>query len=197
VISIQLQPITEAFLPAVLDLDRLCFNGLWTPEGYQREIDSPNSELIAIVPHPSPLTPHSSLLGYACFWAILDEAHITIVAVHPDYRRQGLGHLLLYSLLVRACQRGMERATLEVRISNQSAIALYQTYGFKIAGQRKRYYTDTDEDALILWRSGLQSAEFASALKTWEIEIDNRIQHHWILTNSPESLSIETSSLTY
>jgi [ribosomal protein S18]-alanine N-acetyltransferase len=196
VISIQLQPITETLLPAVLDLDHLCFKGLWTPEGYQREIDSPNSELIAIVPYPSPLTPHSSLLGYA-FWAILDEAHITIVAVHPDYRRQALGHLLLYSLLVRACQRGMERATLEVRISNQSAIALYQTYGFKIAGQRKRYYTDTDEDALILWRGGLQSADFVSNLATWKIEIDRRLQPHWILTNSPDSLSIKTSSLTY
>jgi [ribosomal protein S18]-alanine N-acetyltransferase len=197
VISIQLQPITEAFLPAVLDLDRLCFNGLWTPEGYQREIDSPNSELIAIVTPNSELRTPNSLLGYACFWAILDEAHITIVAVHPNHRRKGLGHLLLYSLLVRACQRGMERATLEVRISNQSAIALYQTYGFKIAGQRKRYYTDTDEDALILWRSGLQSSEFASALKTWEIEIENRIQQHWILMNFSEFLSIETSSLTY
>lgn len=189
-ISIQLQTITEALLPAVLDLDRLCFNGLWTAEGYQREIDSPNSELIAIV-HDQ------TLIGYGCFWAILDEAHITIVAVHPNYQRQGFGNLLLYALLVRAHQRDMARATLEVRISNQSAISLYQKYGFKVAGQRKRYYTDTGEDALIFWRSGLQSAEFATLLKTWKTEIDDRpTQHQWSLRDPEGWLTPEKSRLT-
>lgn len=196
--SITLQPIDHSLLPAVLELDRLCFGGLWTLEGYQREIDSPNSELIAILPHPSSLLPPPSLLGYACFWAILDEAHITIVAVHPDHRRKFLGNLLLYSLLVRARQRGMERATLEVRISNQSAISLYEKYGFKVAGRRKRYYTDTDEDALILWRSGLQSVEFANLLKTWKTHIHDRLkQQQWILTNFPDVLAIADSSLTF
>lgn len=187
---ITLQTIEHPLLPAVLELDHLCFGGLWSLEGYQREVDSPNSELIAIV-HDQ------TLIGYGCFWAILDEAHITIVAVHPDHQRQGFGNLLLYALLVRAHQRDMARATLEVRISNQSAISLYQKYDFKVAGQRKRYYTDTGEDALILWRSGLQSAEFATLLKTWKTEIDDRLtQHQWSLCDPEGWLSLEKSRLT-
>jgi ribosomal-protein-alanine N-acetyltransferase len=185
-----LKTIDPDLLPAILELDRRCFGGLWTLEGYQREVDSPNSELIAIVQD-------RTLLGYGCFWAILDEAHITIVAVHPDYQRQGLGNLLLYALLVRARQRRMERATLEVRLSNQSAISLYQKYGFKVAGQRKRYYTDTGEDALIFWQGGLQSAEFSTLLKTWKAEIDDRLtQHQWSLRDPEGWLSLEKSPLT-
>ena len=189
--SITLRTLARDLLPAVLELDQLCFGGLWTPEGYQRELDSPNSELLAIVTQ-------ETVIGYGCFWAILEEAHITIVAVHPNHQRQGFGHLLLYALLVRARQRGMERATLEVRISNQSALSLYEKYGFKVAGTRKKYYTDTDEDALILWRSGLQSVEFATLLNIWEDQISDRLkQHQWILKNLSELNSPNFSNLDF
>lgn len=143
-----LKPITAEDLPAVVELDRQCLGGLWTMDGYQRELDSPNSELWGIA--RSPQQPQS-LIALGCFWAILEEAHITLLAVSPEYRRQGLGTLLLSTLLQKAQARGLERATLEVRSSNQAAIALYQKFGFKIAGTRKKYYQDNQEDALILW----------------------------------------------
>ncbi|GAA6616787.1 ribosomal protein S18-alanine N-acetyltransferase [Scytonema sp. NUACC26] len=145
--KLEVRPLTSADLSAILDLDRICFGGLWTMEGYQRELDSPNSELLGLF---SPLTV-VKLLGIGCFWSILDEAHITILAVHPQYQRRGLGQTLLYSLLKLACDRRLERATLEVRASNSAAIALYQKFGFQTAGLRRRYYKDNDEDALILW----------------------------------------------
>jgi len=99
-----------------------------------------------------------------CLWGILDEAHITVMAVHPDVKRQGLGQAMLLALLERARLRGLERATLEVKASNQPAISLYQKFGFKVAGTRKGYYQDTGEDALILWLSGLQYPKFQ---QTW------------------------------
>ncbi|BAU10767.1 ribosomal-protein-alanine acetyltransferase [Leptolyngbya sp. NIES-3755] len=188
--SITLQTIDNSLLPQVLELDRICFDGLWTQDGYQREIDSPNSELIAI-------TIDNHLIGYGCFWAIVDEAHITIIGIHPNYRSQGLGKLILLALLDRACQREMKHATLEVRISNQSAISLYEKFQFKVAGQRKKYYADTGEDALILWRGGLQTAEFQKMLKEKSLEVRDRLVQQQRTLHDPASLlSLEKIRLT-
>ncbi|MBW4597139.1 MAG: ribosomal protein S18-alanine N-acetyltransferase [Brasilonema angustatum HA4187-MV1] len=124
---------------------------------------------------PCPLSPASSvrLLGISCFWSILDEAHITILAVHPQYHRQGFGQVLLYSVLKSACKRGLERATLEVRASNSAAISLYQKFGFKIAGRRRRYYND--EDALVFWLGNLQQPQFQKTLHDWNTIINDRL----------------------
>ncbi|MFB2894464.1 ribosomal protein S18-alanine N-acetyltransferase [Aerosakkonemataceae cyanobacterium BLCC-F50] len=110
-----------------------------------------------------------------CQWAILDEAHITIVAVSPEYQHQGLGQAMLLALLSRARQRGLERATLEVKASNQPAISLYEKFGFKLAGRRRGYYQDTGEDALVLWLNGLQYPEFTQTLAHWEQQIRLRL----------------------
>lgn len=171
---LNLKPLTSELLPAAVELDRLCFGGLWTLEGYQRELDSPNSDLFVLIPSPHPPTcpsPHPPILGLGCLWAILEEAHITIVAVHPNYRRQGLGQALLLYLLSSAKQRGLERATLEVKVSNQAALSMYEKYGFRVAGRRRGYYQDTGEDALILWLSGIQYPEFAKNLARWSKQI--------------------------
>ncbi|HYX19018.1 MAG TPA: ribosomal protein S18-alanine N-acetyltransferase, partial [Nostoc sp.] len=109
-------------------------------------------------------------------WSILDEAHITILAVHPEYHRQGLGAALLYSLIKTACDRKMERATLEVRASNLAAISLYQKFGFQTAGRRRRYYQDNDEDALILWLPDLQHRKFQATLDQWYSIVSDRLE---------------------
>lgn len=168
---LELKYLTPEHLSALLELDQACFGGLWTLEAYQRELDSPNSDLIGLV---NPFAPNS-LLGVGCLWAILEEAHITILAVHPQYQRQGFGQALLYGLLSVAEQRNLERATLEVRVSNSSAIALYQKFGFKTAGRRKGYYKDTGEDALILWHNGLAQPEFPQILSDWEHQIHTHL----------------------
>jgi len=165
--------LTLEHLSALLELDKACFDGLWTMDGYRRELESPNSHFLGLF---SPFS-SSDLLGMGCFWSILEEAHITILAVHPQYHRQGLGQALLYSLLKRASDRGLERATLEVRASNQAAISLYQKFGFKTAGRRPRYYKDNDEDALILWLSDLQQPKFLKTLDDWQIMVSDRIGH--------------------
>jgi [ribosomal protein S18]-alanine N-acetyltransferase len=120
--------------------------------------------------------------------------HITLLAVDFPYRGQGLGQALLYALLRLARRRSLEWATLEVRLSNQTAIALYQKFGFERVGERRGYYQKSDQsspdsslnsslDALILWRKGLQRPEFQDCLDQWRPEIDRRLaQSGWRLS---------------
>jgi [ribosomal protein S18]-alanine N-acetyltransferase len=110
-----------------------------------------------------------------CLWAILEEAHITMLAIHPHFQGRGLGQALLWALLKSANQRQLERATLEVRSSNLAAISIYKKFGFKEAGRRKRYYADTGEDALVMWRSGLEKPEFQQDLAVQKQEICDRL----------------------
>ncbi|MGQ4648557.1 ribosomal protein S18-alanine N-acetyltransferase [Lyngbya aestuarii] len=231
---LELKSLSAEHLSAAVELDKLCFGGLWTFSGYERELDSPNSKLLALEALPSEFPPFSSapdqredealevksrktltaldkednlskinsqalghtpsprpLLGLGCFWSILEEAHITILAVHPDYRRRGLGRLLLYALLREARNHQLERATLEVKPSNQVALSLYHKFGFTEAGRRLKYYKDTGEDALVLWRGGLQTPEFEEMLTNfyrilvpqlaswdWKLRLDSRAEAH-------------------
>lgn len=169
-----LEPITRENLQAVVELDLLCLGGLWTLAGYERELESPNSELIALT---SPVqTRPGTILAMGCFWAIVEEAHITVLAVHPDTQNQGMGKALILALLQRAVGRKLERATLEVRASNQIALSLYEKLGFQVAGRRKGYYQKTNEDALILWRGGLQDAEFSGQLEQWQQQAREKLR---------------------
>ena len=178
-----IEELTEENLSAVIQMDKDCFGGLWTEAGYRREIASPNSQLLImksasgatehrlnhvnehlpehgpILSSPQPFT-EPKIIGIGCVWFILEEAHITVLAIQAPYRRQGLGQLLLTTLLDAAIQRQSEWATLEVRISNLPAQKLYEKFGFITIGQRKKYYPDTGEDALILWNKGLQKRSF-------------------------------------
>ncbi|HHY94187.1 MAG TPA: ribosomal protein S18-alanine N-acetyltransferase [Firmicutes bacterium] len=95
------------------------------------------------------------VVGYAGMWVILDEAHVTNIAVHPDWRRCGLGERLLRELIARARARGATRVTLEVRKSNFPAQHLYTKMGFVPRGIRRGYYSDTHEDAIIMWLDDL------------------------------------------
>ncbi|MEA5571037.1 ribosomal protein S18-alanine N-acetyltransferase [Calothrix sp. UHCC 0171] len=180
-LNLTLQSLTQKHLSAVIELDQACFGGLWTIDAYQREIDSPNSTLLGLI---SPLS-HIGLLAMGCFWSILEEAHITILAVHPQYQRQGLGQALLFSLLKTAHESGLERATLEVRASNLGATTLYQKFGFKTAGCRRGYYKDNGEDALILWLGDIQDPQFPKTLETWQQITDKRLKlSGWLFTCS-------------
>jgi ribosomal-protein-alanine N-acetyltransferase len=96
-----------------------------------------------------------TVCGYAGIWVILDEAHITNLAVRPDCRRRGIGGVLLGELFAEAAGKGAEKITLEVRHSNLEAQNLYRKYGFELRGVRPRYYNN--EDALIMWLDSIPS----------------------------------------
>ncbi|MCC0177914.1 GNAT family N-acetyltransferase [Waterburya agarophytonicola K14] len=153
----------------IVALDRICLGGLWTAEGYLREIDSPNSSLLVLnLSDRNSTKSNSIMVGMACLWSIVEEAHITLLAIHPDYRQQGFGTLLLLSLLNNAIARKLEWATLEVNVNNFSAINLYKKFGFEVVGKRRKYYSSTGDDASILWLKKLQQPDFKTALIQWQ-----------------------------
>jgi ribosomal-protein-alanine N-acetyltransferase len=135
-------------LDAILALDALCFHRPWTRADYERELADPARCFLYVA-----RTAEGRPVGYCSFWRIFDEAHINNFAVHPEWRRQGLGRRLLAFVLDAAEAAGAPRATLEVRASNLPAIGLYMAGGFVVAGRRAAYYTHPVEDALILWRA--------------------------------------------
>ncbi len=187
---LEIKHLATEHLPSAVELDRLCFGGLWAIEGYRRELDSPNSDLLGLWTWETedcesrqhgagtgapPLQIRPMLIGVGCLWAILEEAHIIMLAIHPQFQRQGLGQALLLALLKSAHDRQLERSTLEVRDSNLAAVSLYKKFGFKEAGRRKRYYEDTGEDALVMWRSGLEKPEFQRYLAALKVQICDRL----------------------
>lgn len=104
--------------------------------------------------------PAARIAGYGGVWFMLDEAHVTTIGVRPDLRGRGIGELLFASLLHIGRDLGADRVTLEVRVSNVVAQNLYRKYQFTEEGVRKRYYSDNNEDALILWSPHLDSPEY-------------------------------------
>lgn len=118
-----------------------------TPWSRQAFVDEMNHELSYYLV----LVQAGQIIGYAGMWLIVDEAHITNVAVLPEYRGQKLGELLMSSMVEHAKNRGAASMTLEVRVSNDIAKGLYEKFGFKPNGLRKNYYADTKEDALVMW----------------------------------------------
>jgi [ribosomal protein S18]-alanine N-acetyltransferase len=185
--KLQLTLLKKEQLHQVVELDQLSLGGLWCLDSYQKELESPNSVLLVLSSQNLRRDGSISgekLLGLGCFWSILEEAHITILMVHPDFQGQGLGQLLLWGLLNYAVQKNLERATLEVRTSNGIALSLYEKFGFKTAGRRRGYYQDTGEDAFILWRNGLHYPEFKHNLSQWQQQIHQRLlQKKWIIDN--------------
>jgi ribosomal-protein-alanine N-acetyltransferase len=124
----------------------------------------------------TPVVPSNErLVGFAGMWLMLDEAHVTTIGVKRELRGQGLGEILFATLLDVAMEVGARRATLEVRVSNYSAQALYRKYGFHEEGVRRRYYSDNNEDALIMWSDRLSGTEFQELYRQVRSELDGRL----------------------
>jgi ribosomal-protein-alanine N-acetyltransferase len=119
-----------------------------------------------------------SIVGYAGLWLMTDEAHITTIAVSPDYQGYGIGELLLLGLIERAQQIGARWLTLEVRVSNKVAQALYEKYTFKEMGLRRRYYSDNNEDALVMWTDPIESETFQSAVARHRERLGRKLGQH-------------------
>ena len=143
---------TLADIDQVHAIELLAFSSPWSKESLQGELTiNPVARYLVVEDEIS-----RQIIAYAGIWLILEEGHITNIAVHPDYRRQGYGRFVMLELLKLACCFGVKAATLEVRPSNLAAINLYQSLDFSLAGLRPGYYTDNGEDALILWKDGIE-----------------------------------------
>lgn len=151
------RPMKVGDVDQVIAIERLSFPLPWSRESFIREIcEIDNSRLLVVSEDEdragSPEGLKYEVMGYACWWEVVDECHITNFAVAPAHRRKGVGDFLLERILEDARGRGLLRATLEVRLGNAAAIALYEKWGFTAAAMRPRYYPDNREDALVMWK---------------------------------------------
>jgi ribosomal-protein-alanine N-acetyltransferase len=141
----QVLPMTVHDIGQVAKIEELSFHVPWSRESLRIEVEQNRCARYIVIKEDD------RVLGYGGMWLVLDEAHITNIAVHPDYRRQGIGRQIMKALIRTAVKAGIERMSLEVRVSNHPAISLYKSLGFEEGGIRKGYYANNREDALIMW----------------------------------------------
>jgi len=133
----------------IVDIENMCFSTPWSENSYIAELSDERAfYLVAAL--------GSEIIGYCGYWDIVGEAHITNIAVCPEYRGRGIGEELLGRVIGYAARTGIEDFTLEVREDNIPAIRLYEKFGFTVCGRRKNYYQKEKKHALIMW---LRAAE--------------------------------------
>ncbi|MGZ4122851.1 MAG: ribosomal protein S18-alanine N-acetyltransferase [Tumebacillaceae bacterium] len=132
-------------LDRIMEIEHHSFTLPWSREAFVAELTQNHFAKYLVAIH------EGVVVGYAGVWVILDEGHVTNIAIHPDARGKKLGEALMRELMATAIANGAERMTLEARVSNIVAIRMYEKLGFASAGIRKGYYTDNNEDAIIMW----------------------------------------------
>lgn len=132
-------------IPAILAIEEEAFTIPWSEEAFRNELMNNMFARYVVIEY------RNELIGYGGMWIIVDEAHVTNIAIRSDCRGMGLGSRLLDRMRAAAVEYGAVRMTLEVRVSNEHAQRLYRKLGFQSAGIRKGYYSDNNEDALIMW----------------------------------------------
>jgi ribosomal-protein-alanine N-acetyltransferase len=106
-----------------------------------------------------------SVVGYAGLISYGDEAHVTTIAVEPDYQRMKIGTRLLYELIIQAIEMGARAVSLEVRVTNWGAQRMYGRFGFRPVGVRKNYYQETNEDAVVMWTDDIRGRQYHELLE--------------------------------
>ncbi len=133
-------------LARIVEIERLAFPTPWSLNAFQRELTLPFSRLTVAIPGEEPVAPPQ---GFLCRWLVADECHVLNVAVHPNYRRFGLGARLLAATIDEAREKGADVVTLEVRRSNLPARCLYRKFDFEERRLRRHYY-GPGEDAIVM-----------------------------------------------
>jgi len=136
----------EDDLDAIIALQAASFTNPWTRDALQWELRNSDVTRVFVARDED-----GTVVAFCACWVVFDELHINTLAVAPARRRQGIAAALLRHVMADAAASGATRATLEVRASNTAALGLYEGLGFHVAARRPRYYTNPEEDALILW----------------------------------------------
>ena len=143
--TITVRPMVMTDVDGVMAVEHDSFLTPWSRSAFEEELAQNRLARYIVA------VENGAIVGYAGTWLVINEAHVTNVAVSSQRRREGIGRLLMQKLMELARENGMESMTLEVRVSNAAARHLYEQLGFVEAGIRKNYYSETKEDALILW----------------------------------------------
>jgi [ribosomal protein S18]-alanine N-acetyltransferase len=143
--SLTFRLMSEEDINDVLEIEHKSFATPWSREAFFNELTHNQFALYVV------LEEDNKVIGYCGAWIVVDEAHITNVALLPEYRGRKLGEALMRQLMELASEKGAITMTLEVRVSNFTAQSLYRKLGFQNGAIRKNYYTDNQEDALVMW----------------------------------------------
>ncbi|MGO5066554.1 ribosomal-protein-alanine N-acetyltransferase [Clostridium sporogenes] len=143
-------PFSLEHIDGVMEIDNLSFSVPWSRNSYETELKNKFAKYIVVLDKKT-----NKVLGFAGMWLIIDECHITNIAVHPNYRKLGVGNILMNEIIAICKEQNISGITLEVRESNTPAKNLYYKYGFKDSGIRKGYYADNNENALLMWKTDL------------------------------------------
>ncbi|MCJ7841383.1 ribosomal protein S18-alanine N-acetyltransferase [Lederbergia sp. NSJ-179] len=136
---------TVADIDQIVEIEKAAFTVPWPAEAFYQDILTNRFALYLLMEYKG------VVVGYCGVWIVVDEAHITNIALLPEYRGKKLGETLMKKMMSYAKEAGAEKMTLEVRVSNIRARSLYKKLGFQEGGIRKSYYTDNQEDALVMW----------------------------------------------
>lgn len=155
-LPVVIEPMRVRDIGGVLEVEKRSFTTPWSRSAFVSELLNNERAYYLVarnVARRGPLPWNTGrIVGYIGMWLIYDEGHITNVAVHPDFRQQGIGRRLMEAMTAICLAKGATRMTLEVRQSNIVAQRLYRDLGFVSAGVRPGYYQDNNEDALIMWK---------------------------------------------
>ena len=166
--AISVEPMRSANLDEVIAIERSVFSAPWSRSLYRDELAITDTRRYLVALH------HGRVIGYVGLMMILDEAHVTTIAVDSSHQGRGIGKLLLYRVLIEAIALGATSATLEVRVSNTQAQALYHQFGFVPAGIRKNYYAEVNEDGLVMWAYDLDKEESRLRLGSVRVALEER-----------------------
>jgi len=165
-VRVRIEPMQLADLPSIHAIEQASFSAPWPANAYRSELEANRlaSYLVAKV--------DDAIVGYGGMWLMVDEAHITTFAIHPDWRRQRIGERLLLEFVDVSIARHAREMTLEVRLSNLPARRLYEKFGFRPVGVRPRYYSDDGEDALIMTTLPLADAAMVERIARLRAALD-------------------------
>ncbi|MCE5260185.1 MAG: ribosomal protein S18-alanine N-acetyltransferase [Chloroflexi bacterium] len=201
----EITPMVLDDVPTVHTIELEAFSLPWSAAAFAHELkDNPSSQYLVLRYKPYIYEPPArrllprvmrhlvqsptndpALLGYGGYWMVLEEAHICTLALRGEWRGRGLGELLLLSLIESALTRQAEAVTLEVRVTNYRAQNLYAKYGFEVVGKRIGYYTDNNEDALIMTTPNVIGTEYKSKLKALSDKLRERLSLEPPHTSAP------------
>jgi [ribosomal protein S18]-alanine N-acetyltransferase len=175
-LEVRIAPMRRRHLRGVLRIEAQVYPRPWTFALFLSEIGQRTTRLYVVA------KVGSEVVGYAGLFRAVDDGHITTVAVDPAWQRNGIASRLLVALARGAIERGCANLTLEVRMSNSGAQALYQRFGFVPAGVRKGYYPETREDALVMWANDVDTSTYAARLADIEQAIPGRtvVEGSWL-----------------
>jgi ribosomal-protein-alanine N-acetyltransferase len=183
--QLSLELMREADVNTVQEIEREIFSTPWPRNAYYRELASRASAHYVvlrqegIVERPAGFRGadfDATILGYGGMWRMYDEAHVTTIGVRKDLQHHGYGRVIFAGLVQAAYDMGAKWVTLEVRTTNENAMKMYESFGFKVIGRRKGYYTDNGEDAIVMWSDSIHSPRFRRAFEAnlQRIEADVR-----------------------